>query len=123
MTSYAKDMNSYIAKIFDKGGPIAKAMPGYEVRHEQIEMAGAIESAISHSEQMIVEAGTGIGKSFAYLVPLAEYALQNESLAIVSTNTISLQEQIINKDIPFLEKALDKDFKAVRSEEHTSELQ
>jgi len=100
-------------KIFDKDGPIANAMPGYEVRHEQIEMAEAIESAISHSEQLIVEAGTGIGKSFAYLVPLAEFALGNESLGIVSTNTISLQEQIINKDIPFLEKALDKDFKAV----------
>ena len=106
-------MNSPINKIFDKGGPIANAMPGYEVRHEQIEMAEAIESAISHSEQLIVEAGTGIGKSFAYLAPLAEFALQNESLGIVSTNTISLQEQIINKDIPFLEKALDKDFKAV----------
>jgi ATP-dependent DNA helicase DinG len=100
-------------KIFDKDGPIANAMHGYEVRHEQIEMAEAIESAISHSEQLIVEAGTGIGKSFAYLAPLAEYALGNESLGIVSTNTISLQEQIINKDIPFLEKALNKDFKAV----------
>jgi ATP-dependent DNA helicase DinG len=88
-------------------------MPGYEVRHEQIEMSEAIESAISHSEQLIVEAGTGIGKSFAYLVPLAEHALESNALGIVSTNTISLQEQIIHKDIPFLEKALDKDFKAV----------
>ncbi|MBU1913435.1 MAG: helicase [Candidatus Omnitrophica bacterium] len=106
-------MNNLIHEIFDKNGPVANAMPGYEVRHEQIEMAEAIESAISHSEQLIVEAGTGIGKSFAYLVPLAEFALGNESLGIISTNTISLQEQIINKDIPFLEKALDKDFKAV----------
>jgi ATP-dependent DNA helicase DinG len=106
-------MNDYINKIFDKDGPVAKAMPGYEVRHEQIEMSEAIESAIHHSEQLIVEAGTGIGKSFAYLVPLAEHALENNALGIVSTNTISLQEQIISKDIPFLEKALDKDFKAV----------
>jgi ATP-dependent DNA helicase DinG len=106
-------MDNYIAKIFDKNGPIAKAMSGYEIRHEQIEMAEAIDNAITHSEQLIVEAGTGIGKSFAYLVPLAEYALQNESLGIISTNTISLQEQIIHKDIPFLEKAIDKDFKAV----------
>lgn len=105
-------MNS-ISSIFDKSGPIAKAMPGYEVRYEQIEMAEAIASAIRHSEQLIVEAGTGIGKSFAYLVPLAEYALENKSLGIVSTNTISLQEQIIHKDIPFLEKSLNKDFKAV----------
>nr|MBU1328905.1 hypothetical protein [Candidatus Omnitrophota bacterium] len=106
-------MNNCISEIFDKNGPIANAMHGYEVRHEQIEMAEAVESAISHSEQLIVEAGTGIGKSFAYLAPLAEYAFQNKSLGVVSTNTISLQEQIINKDIPFLEKALDKDFKAV----------
>ncbi len=106
-------MNNRIAKIFDKDGPVAKAMPGYEVRHEQIEMSEAIESAIHHSEQLIVEAGTGIGKSFAYLVPLAEHALESKALGIVSTNTISLQEQIIHKDIPFLEKALDKDFKAV----------
>ncbi|MFA5388981.1 MAG: helicase C-terminal domain-containing protein [Candidatus Omnitrophota bacterium] len=102
-----------IKKIFDKGGPVAKAMPGYEVRHEQIEMAEAIGSAISHSEHLIVEAGTGIGKSFAYLVPLAEYALQNNPPAIISTNTISLQEQIVHKDIPFLEKALGRSFKAV----------
>ena len=106
-------MNSSISKIFDKNGPVAKAMPGYEVRHEQIEMAEAIDSSIAHSNKLIVEAGTGIGKSFAYLVPLAEYVLQNESLGIVSTNTISLQEQIIHKDIPFLEQALDMDFKAL----------
>ena len=70
-------MFNYIHSIFDKSGPIANAMPGYEVRHEQIEMAEAIESAISHSEQLIVEAGTGIGKSFAYLVPLADYTPPN----------------------------------------------
>ena len=105
--------DNQIIKIFDKDGLIAKAMPGYEVRHEQIEMAEAVSSAISHSEQLIIEAGTGIGKSFAYLAPLAEYALENNALGIVSTNTISLQEQIIHKDIPFLEKALGKDFKAV----------
>ncbi|MEK6732111.1 MAG: hypothetical protein AABY55_00645, partial [Candidatus Omnitrophota bacterium] len=104
---------NYIRQVFDKDGPVAKAMPGYEVRHEQIEMAEAIDSSIRHSSKLIVEAGTGIGKSFAYLVPLAEYALHNESLGIVSTNTISLQEQIIYKDVPFLEQALDMDFKAL----------
>ena len=106
-------MRENIVKIFDKNGPVAGIMPGYEVRHEQIEMAEAVDSAISHSSQMIVEAGTGIGKSFAYLVPMAEYALQDGCLGVVSTNTISLQEQIMHKDIPFLEKALGRDFKAV----------
>ncbi|MFA4991684.1 MAG: ATP-dependent DNA helicase [Candidatus Omnitrophota bacterium] len=106
-------MNDQIARTFDKPGPIASLMPDYETRPEQIEMADAIDRAIKHAEKLVVEAGTGIGKSFSYLVPLANHVLENESLGIVSTNTISLQEQIIHKDIPFLEKALDKDFKAV----------
>jgi len=106
-------MSDYIRGIFDRSGPVAKAMPNYEVRAEQIEMAEAVNSAIFDSETLVVEAGTGVGKSFSYLIPVARHASENESLAIVSTHTISLQEQIIHKDIPFLEKALDKDFKAV----------
>ena len=61
----------------------------------------------------MVEAGTGVGKSFSYLAPVAQYTLENQSLAIISTNTISLQEQIFHNDIPFLQKALSSDFKAV----------
>lgn len=106
-------MHNYIDSIFAQDGPIAKLMPDYESRQEQLQMAQAVDTAIKHAEHLIVEAGTGIGKSFAYLVPLAEYALEHETVGIVSTNTISLQEQIMHKDIPFLEKALGKDFKAV----------
>ncbi|MBU1853324.1 MAG: DEAD/DEAH box helicase [Candidatus Omnitrophica bacterium] len=106
-------MSDYITEVFSQSGPISKAMPNYEVRHEQIEMAEAVRSALCNSEKIVVEAGTGVGKSFSYLIPLAQYVLERESLAIISTNTISLQEQIIHKDIPFLEDALNKDFKAV----------
>jgi len=106
-------MSDYITSIFSQSGPIAKKMPNYEVREEQIEMAESIDEAISNSRKLVVEAGTGVGKSFSYLVPIAQYVLENSSLAVISTNTISLQEQIIHKDIPFLQDSLDKDFKAV----------
>ncbi len=106
-------MDSHITKIFEMSGPIARAMPDYETRQEQIEMAGAVDAAVCDSEKLVVEAGTGVGKSFSYLVPIARHVLENEKVAVISTNTISLQEQIIHKDIPFLEKALDMDFKAV----------
>lgn len=76
-------------------------------------MAVAVAGAIRDSETLVIEAGTGVGKSFSYLIPIAQHVLKNETLAVISTNTISLQEQIVHKDIPFLEKALGMDFKAV----------
>ncbi len=106
-------MTQYIDKTFDERGPLAGVLPDYETRDEQVRMAEAIDSAVSDSEKLVVEAGTGVGKSFAYLVPVAHHALKEELIAVISTNTISLQEQIIEKDIPFLEKALGTDFKAV----------
>ncbi len=106
-------MNSYIDDVFSQSGPIAKKMPNYETREEQVEMARAVQEAILNSKTLIVEAGTGVGKSFSYLVPVARYALETGSVALISTNTINLQEQIIQKDTPFLEKVLEKDFKAV----------
>ena len=98
--------------VFKQDGPIAKALTNYEERPEQVEMASAIADALLRSQTLVVEAGTGVGKSFAYLVPVARHVLETGSTAIISTNTISLQEQLIHKDIPFLEKALDMDFKA-----------
>jgi len=106
-------MSDYINEVFGNFGPIARAMSNYEARPEQREMAHAVSSAILDSETLIVEAGTGVGKSFSYLIPLFRHTLETESPAIISTNTINLQEQIVHKDIPFLEKALGKDFKAV----------
>ena len=103
---------SATSNIFSEPGLIANALPNYELRNEQIEMAKAVEDAILNSETLIAEAGTGVGKSFSYLIPIAQYVLETERLAVISTNTISLQEQIIHKDIPFLEKALGIDCKA-----------
>ncbi len=108
-----KIITNPIADIFSHAGPLAMTLPNYETRQEQIEMAEAVEEAIQNSETLIVEAGTGIGKSFSYLIPVSRYVLETESVALISTNTISLQEQLIHKDIPLLEQALKNDFGAV----------
>ena len=99
--------------IFSPGGIIAQHLSGYEFREEQLRMANAVARAFTASEHLIVEAGTGIGKSFAYLIPAISLALKTDETVVVSTNTISLQEQLVTKDIPFLKNVLPRDFKAV----------
>ncbi len=99
--------------IFSPGGIIAQHLSGYEFREEQLRMANAVARAFTASEHLIVEAGTGVGKSFAYLIPAISLALKTDETVVVSTNTISLQEQLVTKDIPFLENVLPRDFKAV----------
>ncbi len=105
--------------ILGPDGRIAKRLPGYEHRREQLAMAEAVERAIAQKRHLIVEAGTGVGKSFAYLVP-AILAVAGETpegeprrRALVSTHTISLQEQLIHKDIPFLKEVIPLKFNAV----------
>ena len=98
--------------ILAPGGPVASALSNYERREEQLAMAEAVQSAFSDREHLLVEAGTGVGKSFAYLVP-AILAAQNRQRVVVSTYTIALQEQLIGKDIPFLREHLDLPFQAV----------
>ncbi|MEX1253566.1 MAG: helicase C-terminal domain-containing protein [Dehalococcoidia bacterium] len=83
-----------------------EAIEGFEERPEQVAMARAVTAALNQSEHLLVEAGTGIGKSLAYLVPAARYALQNDSRVVVSTNTINLQEQIMGQDIPIVQRLL-----------------
>jgi predicted DnaQ family exonuclease/DinG family helicase len=80
--------------------------PDFEARPEQLAMAREVAEALNAAEPLIVEAGTGTGKSLAYLVPAACFALQNDARIIVSTDTISLQEQLIGKDIPLLQRLL-----------------
>jgi ATP-dependent DNA helicase DinG len=106
--------------ILGDDGRIAARLESYESRPEQLQMAEAVERAIAEREHLIVEAGTGVGKSFAYLVPsiLAAAARsdrsRNERMRIVvSTQTINLQEQLIGKDIPFLNAVLPVEFSAV----------
>ncbi|MHB8182642.1 MAG: ATP-dependent DNA helicase [Candidatus Desulforudaceae bacterium] len=87
-------------------------VPSYEVREQQIEMARTVERALAEKRHLIAEAGTGTGKSFGYMVPAIYHVKENGGRVVVSTGTIALQEQLINKDIPFLQRTLGIDFKA-----------
>ncbi|MFN9721449.1 MAG: ATP-dependent DNA helicase, partial [Planctomycetota bacterium] len=122
-----------VADVLGPGGVIARRLPGYEPRPEQLAMAEAVEAAIAQKRHLIAEAGTGVGKSFAYLIPailsaqLSSPSVRPEHRSanmddsevpakrriIVSTHTISLQEQLIHHDIPFLQSVLPVEFSAV----------
>lgn len=123
-----------IDKIIGPGGSIARRIPAYEHRSQQIQMAEAIEAALFDRKHLVVEAGTGVGKSFAYLVPAILYATASEGAMesapssdedeesdsehrqrriIVSTHTISLQEQLIAKDLPLLNAVIPREFTSV----------
>ncbi|MDO9513711.1 MAG: helicase C-terminal domain-containing protein [Elusimicrobiota bacterium] len=95
-----------LTEVFTRGGMIEAGMENYELRNEQLDMALRIEEALATNEHLIIEAGTGIGKSLAYLVPLIIYAKTKRKRAIVATYTKTLQEQLTKKDLPFLVKAL-----------------
>ena len=102
-----------VASLMEYGGPFARYFEGYEQRSQQVEMLRAVTRAFSDGYHLMVEAGTGTGKSFAYLVPAALWSTQNNTRVVISTNTITLQEQLINKDIPDLRNALGLDLRAV----------
>jgi ATP-dependent DNA helicase DinG len=102
-----------ISPILGPEGAVARRLPGYEARPEQLRMAGAVASAIEGQHHLIVEAGTGVGKSFAYLVPAILAAAERGLKVVVSTHTISLQEQLLGKDIPFLRAVMPHEFTAV----------
>ncbi|WP_330959155.1 ATP-dependent DNA helicase [Photobacterium sp. 53610] len=91
-----------IAKFFQPGGALEKAIPGFQARQPQIDMAEAVEKAIRHQQQLVVEAGTGTGKTFAYLVP----ALVKGHKTIISTGSKNLQEQLFHRDLPLMTQAL-----------------
>lgn len=91
-----------LKRVLGPRGLIAKHMPGYEYRPQQVEAALAIESALSAREHCIVEAGTGVGKSMAYLLPAIDRTLAGRKV-VISTYTLCLQAQLTNKDIPFLQ--------------------
>lgn len=89
-----------------KSAAAREALEEYEERREQTVMARAIGETISEQGQLIVEAGTGVGKSLAYLVPSALHAVRNNARTVISTNTINLQEQLVGQDIPIARKLL-----------------
>lgn len=102
-----------IASILGPQGSIGRALPGYEDRPEQLRMADAVAEALNRDRLALIEAGTGTGKSLAYLVPAILWSRANEQRVIVSTRTINLQEQLIRKDIPFLQRSCGLEFRAV----------
>jgi ATP-dependent DNA helicase DinG len=99
-------------EFFAPGGAIGRSFEGYERRQQQVEMARAVQKAISTKRHLVVEAGTGVGKSLAYLAPAIEKAILGANRVVISTFTIALQEQLINKDIPCLNRCLPWSFKA-----------
>ena len=108
------DRMSDIATTLGPGGPVARKYPGFEARPQQTEMAEAVAAALAGQQKLLVEAGTGVGKSFAYLVPAIQAVAAKKDLrVVVSTHTIGLQEQLIRKDIPFLQAALPDEFRPV----------
>jgi DNA polymerase-3 subunit epsilon/ATP-dependent DNA helicase DinG len=94
------------------GGALARALAPFEDRPQQREMLAAVAEALNEGGELLVEAGTGVGKSLAYLLPSVRFAVENAERVVVSTNTINLQEQLYLKDIPDLARALDLDFQA-----------
>jgi ATP-dependent DNA helicase DinG len=102
------------ASILGPDGVIARRLPGYETRPQQLEMADAVAEALAGKHHLMAEAGTGVGKSFAYLVPAIIAATAGkDNRVVISTHTISLQEQLIRKDIPFLQGVMPQPFTAV----------
>ncbi|MBR2627686.1 MAG: 3'-5' exoribonuclease [Peptococcaceae bacterium] len=96
--------------FFEPDGLMAKASDSFQHRPQQLKMEQTIAEAFSCQSHGIIEAGTGTGKSFAYLLPALLWAYENQCRVLVSTNTIALQEQLFQKDIPFLKQCLDYDF-------------
>jgi predicted DnaQ family exonuclease/DinG family helicase len=99
-----------IANCFGPDGPFAKQTVGYEHREQQVQMACAVGDAFNNGQILAVEAGTGVGKSLAYLAPAIKYAAENHARVVVSTNTKNLQEQLFAKDLPQLARTLDETF-------------
>lgn len=97
----APDLVDQVNVIFSPRGPLARAK-NFEYRPQQQQMAVAVARALAYKEHLVVEAGTGVGKSLAYLAPAILFAVANKKKAIVSTHTINLQEQLTGKDLPLL---------------------
>src|SRR4051812_10688368 len=103
-----------IHDILGPDGAIARRLgKDYEHRPQQLEMAAAVSRAFSEGHHLLVEAGTGVGKSFAYLLPAIDFAVKKKKRVVISTHTISLQEQLIDKDIPLLRSVYPDEFTAV----------
>ncbi len=104
---------SEIAELLGEDGPLSELNPNYEPRDSQITLSMNVARAFNGSAIGVYEAGTGVGKSYAYLIPAALWALRNDDRIVISTATINLQQQLMNNDIPTVRKIVGVDFKAV----------
>ncbi|MHB1638971.1 MAG: helicase C-terminal domain-containing protein [Candidatus Dormibacteria bacterium] len=95
----------FVHDAFGPGGLLASANPEFELREEQQQMALAVTQAFQREQELLVEAGTGVGKSLAYLLPAREWAARRGERVVISTHTITLQEQLLHQDLPKLEEA------------------
>ena len=102
-----------VRDVLGPGGAIARHLDGYEARPQQLAMAEAVAEAIASRSHLVVEAGTGTGKSLAYLVPAILAAVASGKKVVVATHTIALQEQLVGKDLPFLRSVMPRPFNAV----------
>src|SRR2546430_10135981 len=109
--SIGSDFVERTESVFSPSGLLAKAK-NFERRPQQQQMAAAVARALEEERHLVVEAGTGVGKSLAYLTPAILFALEQKKKAIISTHTINLQEQLLHKDIPILKKVLPVEFDA-----------
>jgi len=101
-----------IQALLGQGGLFSQKLPGYEFRPQQVRMAELVAEAFNEGRHLLVEAGTGVGKSIAYLVPAIHWARENSDKIVISTNTKNLQEQLFFKDIPLIQQALGVPFEA-----------
>lgn len=107
-------MSATLSDILGAQGAIARRLAErYEYRPQQMEMAAAVGEALDQKHHLMVEAGTGVGKSFAYLLPAIDWAVKNKKRVVISTHTISLQEQLMEKDIPLIQSVYPDEFVAV----------
>ena len=95
-----------LADVFSENGLLAKRLPGYEYREGQLLMAESVLESLRSNKPLAVQAGTGLGKTFAYLVPALLYAIEEGKKVVISTATLQLQTQLIKKDIPSIEEVL-----------------
>lgn len=102
-----------ILSLLEQDGLFCQRLPGFEARSQQVEMMKSILDAYNEGQIALIEAGTGTGKSFAYLIPAILAAVQNGERTVISTNTINLQEQLVQKDIPLVSKILNTEVEAV----------
>src|SRR2546430_13896145 len=103
------DLLKQVEEIFSPKGILSRS-PNFEFRPQQQQMAVAVARALENAEHLAVEAGTGVGKSLAYLIPAILYAKAKKKKAVISTHTINLQEQLTQKDLPMLQQILPVEF-------------